>query len=325
MALYLFLSKQAEEVRGEKMDVKEIIFGHLADAYEWHVVEGVVLPLPCILYSEEQGFDVFLSDKLEHGEEYRGYHIDAESGKIVNKAGVRPLDISVTKNVAELFLVCLIVCSVVLSLAFWYRRHGYLSAPGGFLGMVESIILFVDEDIAKASIGHGYQFFSRYLISIFLFILTCNLLGLLPVFPGGANLTGNIAVTLMLAVTSWLAVNVFAPKAYFKEIFWPKVPLALKAIPLMPTIEFIGVFTKPFSLTVRLFANIMAGHIIILSLTSIVFIMWQVGDLLGFIMNFVSLAFIIFMNCLEILVAFLQAYVFTVLTANFIGMAQHEE
>ena len=323
-ALFLFLSRQAKDAASVNIDVKEIIFEHLGDAYEWHVVEGVVIPLPCILYSAEQGLDVFLSNRLEGGESYRGYHLDAETGKIVNAAGVRPVDLSITKNVSELFFACFIICAVILGLAGWYKRHGFLSAPGGFWGMIETVICFVDQDIAMPSIGHRYKLFSRYLITIFFFILTCNLLGLLPVFPGGANLTGNIAVTLVCAITAWIATNFFAPKAYFKSIFWPDVPLALKAFPLIPTIEFIGVFTKPFSLTIRLFANILAGHIISLSLTCIIFIMWQQGPIVGGFMNVVSVAFCLFMNCLELLVAFVQAYVFTMLTANFIGMAQNE-
>lgn len=305
-----------------KVDVKEIIFDHLQDSYEWHIAGDLALPLPCIVYDGEKGLDVFLSDKLEGGEVYNGYHIDEESGKIVNEAGVRPVDLSITKNVMEIFIVCFIVCFVILYVANWYKKNGYKKAPGGFVAMMEVLINFLDKDVVEASVGHEYKRFSPYLITVFLFILTCNLVGLVPIFPGGANLTGNIAVALTLAVTAWVATNFFAPRSYFKEIFWPEVPMFLKApVPLMPTIEFIGVFTKPFSLTVRLFANIMAGHIIILSLTSIIFITWEVGPAIGAPMTLVSVAFCIFMNCLELLVAFLQAYVFTILTANYIGLA----
>jgi len=317
---------------GESINIKELIFDHLADSYEWHIAGHTVIHLPCIVYSPGQGLDVFMSHHLEDGANYKGYHIDRKSGKIVNVAGVRPIDISITKNVAQLFIVCFILCAVFLSLARWYKHNGHKRAPGGFVGMMEAVILFIHEDVARSSIGHGFERFSPYLVTVFLFILTCNLLGLLPVFPGGANLTGNIAVPMVLAITAWVAVNFFAPKAYYKSIFWPNVPIALKAFPLVPTIEFIGVFTKPFSLTIRLFANILAGHIIILSLTGIIFIMWQqglaMGNLggifLGSAMNVVSVAFTIFMNCLELLVAFVQAYVFTMLTANFIGLAHNE-
>ncbi|MBO7580643.1 MAG: F0F1 ATP synthase subunit A [Bacteroidaceae bacterium] len=311
----------------ESLDVSKLIFEHLGDSYEWHIVEGAVIPLPCILIGEE-GVDVFMSDKLEHRATYRGYHIAEEGdheGKIVNAAGERPFDISITKNVLELFIVCILLCSVVLGLARWYKKNGSQKAPGGFVGMMEAVINFIDQDVAKESIGHGYERFSPYLMTIFLFILTSNLLGLIPVFPGGANLTGNIAVTLTCAVTAFIAINCFAPKEYYKSIFWPDVPIFLKApLPIMPTIEFIGVFTKPFSLTVRLFANIMAGHIIILALTSVVFVTAKMGAGMCASMTAVSVLFCIFMNCLELLVAFIQAYVFTILTANFIGLAHDE-
>lgn len=311
----------------EELNVSKIIFEHLGDSYEWHIAKGATIPLPCILIGE-QGVDVFMSDKLEHGATYKGYRI-AEAGdhegKIVNEAGERPFDISITKNVLELFIVCILLCSVVLGLARWYKKNGAKKAPGGFVGMMEAVVDFIDKDVAKESIGHGYEKFSPYLMTVFLFILTSNLLGLIPVFPGGANLTGNIAVTLTCAVTAFIAINFFAPKGYYKSIFWPDVPVFLKApLPIMPTIEFIGVFTKPFSLTVRLFANIMAGHIIILALTSVVFVTAKMGAGMCVSMTAVSVLFCIFMNCLELLVAFIQAYVFTILTANFIGLAHDE-
>ena len=311
----------------EGLDVSKLIFEHLGDSYEWHIVEGAVIPLPCILIGDG-GVDVFLSTKLEHGATYKGYHIAEEgtyAGKIVTEAGVRPFDISITKNVLELFIVCILLCSVVLGLARWYKKNGSRKAPGGFVGMMEAVVDFIDKDVAKESIGHGYERFSPYLMTVFLFILTSNLLGLLPVFPGGANLTGNIAVTLTCAVTAFIAINFFAPKGYYKSIFWPDVPIFLKApLPIMPLIEFIGVFTKPFSLTVRLFANNMAGHIIILALTSVVFVTAEMGAGMCASMTTVSVLFCIFMNCLELLVAFIQAYVFTILTANFIGLAHDE-
>ena len=316
-----------EQVEEEQIDVSSLIFEHLGDSYEWHIVKGAVIPLPCILI-DQQGINLFLSDKLQHGANYKGYHIASNGqhkGKIVDNAGERPFDISITKNVLELFIVCIILCSVILGLARWYKKNGCKKAPGGFVGMMEAVIDFLDKDVAKESIGHGYERFSPYLMTVFLFILTSNLLGLIPVFPGGANLTGNIAVTLTCALTAFIAINCFAPKAYFKGIFWPDVPIFLKApLPIMPTIEFIGLFTKPFSLTVRLFANIMAGHIIILALTCIIFVTAQMGSTMSASMTAVSVLFCIFMNCLELLVAFIQAYVFTILTANFIGLAQNE-
>ena len=316
-----------EQVEEKQFDVSSLIFEHLGDSYEWHIVKGAVIPLPCILI-DQQGNNLFLSDKLQHGANYKGYHIASNGqhkGKIVDNVGERPFDISITKNVLELFIVCIILCSVILGLARWYKKNGSKKAPGGFVGMMEAVIDFLDKDVAKESIGHGYERFSPYLMTVFLFILTSNLLGLIPIFPGGANLTGNIAVTLTCALTAFIAINCFASKAYFKGIFWPDVPIFLKApLPIMPTIEFIGLFTKPFSLTVRLFANIMAGHIIILALTCIIFVTAQMGSTMSASMTAVSVLFCIFMNCLELLVAFIQAYVFTILTANFIGLAHNE-
>lgn len=306
--------------------VSELIFEHLGDSYEWHIAKGCVIPLPCILI-EKGGVTTFMSNQIEHGQECKGYHIAAEgqyAGKIVNSQGERPFDISITKNVLELFIVCAILLSVFLGLAHWYKKHGYKKAPGGFVGAMEVVVGFVENDVIKSSIGHGYQKFLNYLLTVFFFILTCNLLGLIPIFPGGANLTGNIVVPLTLAVSAFIAINFFAPKGYYKSIFWPDVPLFLKAFPLMPTIEFVGVFTKPFSLTIRLFANILAGHVVILSLSSLVFITAQAGAGINSSMTVVGVAFSIFMNCLELLVAFIQAYVFTMLTATFIGIAHSE-
>lgn len=317
-------AQEAEQAEG--FDVSEVIFEHLGDSYEWHIAGDCKIPLPCILI-DGNGVTTFMSDRLEDGGSVEGYHIANEGdneGKIVDAQGVRPFDISITKNVLQLFIVCIILCSIILGLASWYRRNGEKKAPGGFVGAMEVMINFVEQDVIKASIGHGYEKFSYYLLTIFFFILTCNILGLIPVFPGGANLTGNIAVTATLALTSFVAINFFAPKSYYKSIFWPDVPIFLKAIPLMPVIEFIGVFTKPFSLTIRLFANILAGHIVILSLTCLIFITEPMGAAMNSSMSVVSILFCLFMNCLELMVAFLQAYVFTMLTATFIGMAHNE-
>ena len=148
-------------------------------------------------------------------------------------------------------------------------------------------------------------------------------MGLIPIFPGGANVTGNIAITLVLALFTFVIVNIFGTKHYWKDIFWPDVPWWLKVpIPMMPFIEFFGVFTKPFALMIRLFANIMAGHTIILALTCLIFITVSMGLLVNFGMTIVSVLFCAFMNCLELLVACLQAYIFTLLSANYIGLAK---
>ena len=183
----------------------------------------------------------------------------------------------------------------------------------------------INDDVVKSSIGEKhYKPYAPFLLTIFFFILTANLIGLIPIFPGGANVTGNINITLFLAICSMIVINLFANKEYWKDIFWPHVPVLLKApIPLMPVIELFGVFTKPFALMIRLFANMMAGHAIALALTSIIFLVAAEGigvKLYG--MTTLSVVMSIFMMCLELMVCFIQAFVFTMLSSIFIGLAR---
>ena len=212
-------------------------------------------------------------------------------------------------------------------MARWYRKKPLESpAPKGFVGFMEMFIMMVNDDIIKSCIGPKYRKFAPYLLTAFFFIFINNLMGLVPFFPGGANVTGNIAITMVLAICTFLAVNIFGTKAYWKDIFWPDVPWWLKVpIPMMPLIEFFGVFTKPFALMIRLFANMLAGHMAMLVLTCLIFISASMGPLLNGTLTVASVAFNIFMNALELLVAFIQAYVFTMLSAVFIGLAQIEE
>ena len=184
----------------------------------------------------------------------------------------------------------------------------------------------IENDVIKEAVGPEYKKFSPYLLTAFFFILINNLMGILPVFPGGANITGNIAVTMAMALFTFLAVNLFGNKHYWKDILWPDVPIFLKAIPLMPVIEIIGMFTKPFSLMIRLFANIMAGHIMLLSTIAIVFLTVKLGPAVNGSLSFMAVIIGVFLDVLELLVAFLQAYVFTMLSSVFIGLAhQHPE
>ena len=190
---------------------------------------------------------------------------------------------------------------------------------------MEMFIMMVNDDIIKGCIGPNYKKFAPYLLTAFFFIFINNLMGLIPIFPGGANVTGNIAITMTLAFFTFLAVNLFGKKAYWKDIFWPDVPWWLKVpIPMMPLIEFFGVFTKPFALMIRLFANMLAGHVAMLVLTSLIFISASMGPALNGSLTVASVLFNLFMNALELLVAFIQAYVFTMLSAVFIGLAQEE-
>ena len=191
--------------------------------------------------------------------------------------------------------------------------------------MVEMLVMTINDDVIKSSIGEKhYKRYAPYLLTVFFFIFTNNLLGLIPIFPGGANVTGNINITLFLAIGTMLLVNLFGNEEYWKEILWPNVPLWLKIPPVMPLIEVFGIFTKPFALMIRLFANMMAGHAIILSFTFVIFMTWQISSTMGSIFTVFSALLMVFLNCLELLVAFLQAYVFTLLSSVFIGLSLPE-
>lgn len=327
-----------EHEQSSEIDVGEILFGHIADSYGWHITDWkgkhVTIPLPCIVHSST-GWHFFMSSRIEHGHEHEGLFI-AEEGryedKIVERGTdgelVRPFDISVTKNVASLMIAAVLLISLVLATTRWYRRHDASEeAPQGFAGLMEMMIMMVNDDIIRPSVGEKhYRKYSPYLLTAFFFIFVCNLMGLIPFFPGGANVTGNIAVTMMMALFTFIAINVFADKHYWKEILWPDVPMFLKfPIPIMQTIEIFGVISKPFSLMVRLFANIMAGHMMVLGLVSVIFVTVKLGPVINGSMTVIAMLFGLVINCLELLVAFIQAYVFTMLSAVFIGMAHQEE
>lgn len=336
LALSSAASLAEERQDGPGFDVKEYLFGHLGDSYEWHITtwgtEEISVPLPVIVYGGG-GFSVFSSSKLAHGASYRGYSIASDgrwAGKIIHTdatgAVSRPFDISITKNVLALMVSALVLLILILSCAKWYKRNDAMEEPpSGLASVLEPVIEMIDEDVIKGSIGEGYEKYSPYLLTAFFFILINNLLGIIPVFPFGANVTGNIAVTMCLALFTFIAVNLFGTKEYYKEIFWPDVPIFLKAVPIMPAIEFIGMFTKPFSLMIRLFANIMAGHILILSVIALIFITARMGAVLSGSLTVISVLFGVFLDCLEILVAFIQAYVFTMLSAVFISLAHPKE
>ena len=304
----------------EEFDVSEYLFGHVGDAYEWHITtineKEIAIPLPCIVI--ENGVHVFT---LHHAEE-NGYTLN-EDGKLVNAQTLRrPLDISITKNVLGLMIDSLLLVVLILLCAHWYRTHDVLKEkPTGLAALLEPVIVMIEQDVVKDAVGPEYKRFSPYLLTAFFFILINNLMGIVPVFPGGANITGNIAVTGVLALFTFLMVNLFGNKHYWKDILWPDVPIFLKAIPIMPLIEILGMFTKPFSLMIRLFANILAGHIMLLSVIMLIFLTAAMGPVLNGSMTLIASLFGVFLDCLELLVAFLQAYVFTMLSAVFIGLA----
>ncbi len=332
------MEKWQDEVAVEDFKAGDMIIEHITDAYEWHIITvghtHVSVPLPVMLYDEGK-FIFFMSSKLHHGHEaYQGYYIsdkDMNAGKLVRKDAsgeeVRPtLDFSFTKNVLAIFISLFFLIFIFTSVAKSYKkREG--KAPKGIQSLLEPIILFVRDDIAKASIGEKrYERYTPFLLTIFFFILINNMLGIVPFFPGGANVTGNIGVTGVLAAFTFIITTFSGNKAYWVHIVnAPGVPWWLKLpIPLMPIVELIGVFTKPFVLMVRLFANISAGHIIILGFVSLIFIFGEIATGLGYGVSVVSIAFSVFMDVLEILVAFIQAYVFTLLSALYFGMATEE-
>ena len=315
------IPSEAEE--SQDIDVSEIIFSHIGDEYEWHITEWkgkpVAIPLPCIVI--EDGVHVFTA----HHAEENGYTFN-ENGKLINaQTGKRPLDISITKNVLALMMSSLLLLVIILLTARWYRRHDALQeAPTGIAAFMEPLVMMV-HDMARENIGEeDYRRYSPFLCMVFLFILLNNFLGIVPFFPGGANLTGNIAVTMVLALCTFFTVNLFGTKHYYKDIFNPDVPGFLK--PIMPVIEVFSALMKPLSLTVRLFANMLAGHIMILSIVCVIFIMAKYGPLLFGSMSVVSVLFGVFLDMLECLVAFIQAYVFTMLSSIYIGLSrQHGE
>ena len=333
----LFLSILPIPLSAEELDMDEYLYGHVLDSYEWHIttVNGhpVSIPLPVIVHSKTTGWHVFSSRHLEEGP-YEGFYLvhDPETHKerIMEQTpygDVRPLDISITKNVAGLMFNSLVLVLLILIGARWYTKHeAREEAPGGFAGLIEMLVSMVEDDIIKPCVGPDYKRYSPYLLTAFFFIFVNNLLGIVPFFPGGANITGNIAVTFAMAMFTFLAVNLFGNKHYYKDIFWPDVPMFLKVIPLMPLIEIIGMFTKPFSLMVRLFANILAGHMMILGVVAVVFLTAELGAAMNSGLTVIAVVFGVFMDILELLVAFLQAYIFTMLSSVFIGLSrQHPE
>jgi len=320
----------------EEFNASEYILEHIADSHEWHILtkkdgHHVSIYLPVILFSKHSGLHAFSSKKLAHGHSHSGFQMGhgmmgetSLEGKIIEvdsngemvEAGL-PLDFSITKNVFMMLLSVIVLLWVFLGLAKSYKRVG-ISEPKGLQGFLEPVIVFIEEDVAIPSIGEEkYHRYMPYLLTVFFFILLNNLMGLIPFFPFGANVTGNIAVTLVLAVFTLLITTFSGNRGYWQHIFnTPGVPVWLA--PIMIPVEIIGMFTKPFALMIRLFANITAGHIIVLSLISMIFIFKSV------FIAAPSLLMVLFMYFIELLVAFLQAYIFTLLSALFIGLAMPE-
>lgn len=333
------------------IDMKEILWGHIKDSYEWHVTNigetPIVLHLPVIVHSST-GWHVFSSSEFSEELDAQGnrkgpfglYIKSANDEKFPSKIvemvdgqEVRPFDISITKTVCVLFIDAFILLLCILIPARWCRRHKVDDpAPKGFTGLMHMFIMSIYDDVVKAIMGKEADKYAPYLLTCFFFIFVANIMGIIPFPPGGGNLTGNIACTCFLGVATFLVTNLTGTKEYWKEIFWPDVPTWLKVpVPLMPIIEIVGIFTKPLALVIRLFANMMAGHAIALAFAGMIFIMFHlttsdvVNNVAGSGISVVSVALSIFMMLLEILVSYIQALVFTMLSAVFISFAHVKE
>lgn len=322
-------NKQAHGEAGE-FDVTKTILDHIKDDHSWHLWGHTSISLPVILYSDK-GLEVFSSHHLvdEHHDPaaYQGKYlyktfegkikVANEDGSMNVLASKNVWDFSITKNVASLLISVFILLVVFLTVASAYKKSGITSAPKGLQSFLEPIILFIRDDVAKPNIGKHYAKYMPFLLTVFFLIWINNLLGLVPLFPGGANVSGNIAFTMTLAIFTFILVNIKGNKSYWKHIFWmPGIHWSMKLF--LAPIELIGVFTKPISLMIRLFANITAGHILVLSLICLIFIFKSIFA------SVVAVPFAVFINLIELLVAFLQAFIFTMLAAMYIGMATEE-
>jgi F-type H+-transporting ATPase subunit a len=332
-----------EEEKG-KFNAAEVIFGHVLDSHDFHFFDigehPVSLPLPVIIYSPQRGFTTFMSSRFEHGHQaYNGYVLLTEHRRTewkldpqkyfvgdivaVNEAGeldttVKVYDVSLTRNVVQMLIALFLFTWIMLRIAKRYKSGvGVTSAPRGSQSLLEPVITFVRDEVAKPNLGNKQEKYLPYLLTVFFFILINNLFGLIP---GTANVTGNIAFTTVLGLISFVVILASSNKHYWGHIFNPPgVPLGVKFI-LVP-VEFLSVFIKPFALIIRLFANMIAGHIIIICLISLIFIFAQLNPIAGWGASPLSLAFTIFIYFIELLVAFIQAFIFAMLTAVFIGQA----
>ena len=343
IALVLALPILRAEEAAEGFEPGSMIIGHVTDAHSWHMFDyvkdgeehAVAIPLPVILINDGH-VDVFSSAKFHHGHaDYKGYRlvgggatkeevvcVDAEG----NLTGAKPVDLSITKTSAAIMIAVVLLIVIIFIAKAGYKKRPD-QAPKGLQSLVEMLVVFVRDSIVRPMIGEKhYRRYLPYLLTLFFFIFFCNILGLIPFFPAGANITGNIAVTATLAIITFFITNISGNKHYWIDIFnTPGVPAWLKVFPLMPLVELVGVFTKPIVLMIRLFANMTAGHIVILGFMVIIFIMSNLfGAAVGGGVSVVSIFFSVFISLLECLVAYIQAFVFTMLSALYIGMAVSE-
>ena len=312
-----FLVLSADKAEGEDFNMGEMIMHHVLDDYQYEIMHGLVIPLPVILYTEENGLLIFSSSNLfddDHvplEEGYNGFKYYHGKLKPIDQ-DASYVDLSITKNVAFLILTATLMILVFLSVAKGYSKKN--SAPKGIQALFEPVLIFVRDDIVKPNIGENYEKYLPYMLTLFFFIFFGNVLGLMP---GAANLTGNIAVTLSLALFTFLITNFSGNKHYWKHIFWtPGIPIIMRVI-ILP-IELIGVFSKPISLMIRLFAAITAGHIVLLSFIGLIFIFQS------YFVGVMSALFVVGLNLVELMVAGIQAYVFTMFSSVYIGLATED-
>ena len=317
VSINVFAIGSSESNDKDKLDIGGMIMHHILDDYQYEIMHGVIIPLPIILYTNNEGLIIFSSSNLfdkNHEpikEGYRGFYYDHGHIAPIDKS-LSYIDFSITKNVFFLFLNASLMLFVFLSVASKYRNKK--TTPKGIQSLFEPIIIFIRDDIVKPNIGKKYERYLPYMLTLFFFIFFGNVLGL---FPAAANLTGNIAVTMVLALLTFLITNFSGNLNYWKHIFWtPNVPNVMRII-ILP-IEIIGVFTKPFSLMIRLFVAITAGHIVLLSFIGMTFIFGS------YFVGVMSSLFAVALNIIELLVAGIQAYVFTMFSSVYIGLAVEE-
>ena len=328
----IYVGAHIAEIHGIKdkaFDPKRTIFEHLGDEYGWTIIGKVTIPLPVIVRDNGGEWYFFSSSRLADGKTYKGFHIAGEGayeGKIVGVDATgdeyRPCDFSITKNAFSVMISGLITMLIVFSLVRFYKRKKF-KAPRKGMGGLEMIVEMLYKEVIVSVLGKESKRYAPYLLTLFFFIFVSNMMGLIAVFPGGANVMGNMSITLVLALCTFVVINVSGTKEYWKEIFWPDVPMGLKCpVPLLPVIEIFGVFTKPVALMIRLFANMLGGHLIVLVLISLIFLFSVMGQVVLGVTTVFSVLFAVFMNLIHVLIGFIQAYVFMLLSTIFIGLAR---
>ena len=328
----IYVGAHIAEIHGIKdkaFDPKRTIFEHLGDEYGWTIIGKVTILLPVIVRDNGGEWYFFSSSRLADGKTYKGFHIAGEGayeGKIVGVDATgneyRPYDFSITKNAFSVMISGLITMLIVFSLVRFYKRKKF-KAPRKGMGGLEMIVEMLYKEVIVSVLGKESKRYAPYLLTLFFFIFVSNMMGLIAVFPGGANVMGNMSITLVLALCTFVVINVSGTKEYWKEIFWPDVPMGLKCpVPLLPVIEIFGVFTKPVALMIRLFANMLGGHLIVLVLISLIFLFSVMGQVVLGVTTVFSVLFAVFMNLIHVLIGFIQAYVFMLLSTIFIGLAR---